>query len=78
MTKFARDVVFHGRAMRLMNGNALIARLAKSCFDKDVPIWTFSAVKRLIRDETGDVTGAVVTRPDGPFYAARHMSGANG
>jgi len=52
--------------MRLMNGNALVARLAKSAFDKDVPIWTSSGVKRLLRGEDGQVTGAVVERPDGP------------
>ncbi|WP_238367792.1 FAD-dependent oxidoreductase [Mesobacterium pallidum] len=67
VAKFARDMLFHGRAMRLMNGNALVARLAKSCFDKDVPIWTSSPVKRLIRNAAGDVTGAIINRPDGPI-----------
>ncbi|MBR9894559.1 FAD-dependent oxidoreductase [bacterium] len=66
VAKFARDVTFHGRSMRLMNGNALIARLAKSCFDKGVPIWTSAPVRTLIRDDSGRVTGAVVNRPDGP------------
>lgn len=66
VAKFARDMLFHGRAMRLMNGNALVARLAKSAFDKNVPIWTSSPVKSLIRDEKGDVVGAIVNRPDGP------------
>lgn len=66
VAKFARDVSFHGRSMRLMNGNALIARLAKSCFDKDVPIWTSSPVKSLIRNEDGSIKGAIVNRPDGP------------
>ena len=66
VAKFARDMVFHGRAMRLMNGNALVARLAKSAFDKGVPIWTSSPVKSLLRDESGAVTGAIVNRPDGP------------
>lgn len=58
--KFLRDMAFHGRPMRLMNGNALVARLAKSCFDQDVPIWTRAAVKQLLRDEKGAVTGAIV------------------
>ncbi|RJG46159.1 FAD-dependent oxidoreductase [Mesorhizobium sp. DCY119] len=66
VAKFALDVAFHGRAMRLMNGNALVARLAKSAFDKKVPIWTDSPVKSLIHDESGRVTGAVVNRPCGP------------
>lgn len=58
--KFLRDMALYGRPMRLMNGNALAARLAKSCFDKGVPIWTRSAVKELIRDDTGRVVGARV------------------
>ncbi|WP_226553825.1 FAD-dependent oxidoreductase [Celeribacter naphthalenivorans] len=66
VTKFAREKLLHGRAMRLVNGNALIGRLAKSCFDKDVPIWTSSAVTRLMRDDAGKVTGAIVQRADGP------------
>jgi len=58
--KFLRDMAFHGRPMRLMNGNALVGRLAKSCFDKGVPIWTRAGVRRLIRDDAGTVTGALV------------------
>lgn len=58
--KFLRDMAFHGRPMRLMNGNALAARLAKSCADKDVPIWTRAAVRQLLRDDAGRVTGALV------------------
>lgn len=57
---FLRDMAFHGRPMRLMNGNALVARLAKSCFDKDVPIWTRAPVKSLVRDDDGRITGAIV------------------
>ncbi|MCV5918516.1 FAD-binding dehydrogenase, partial [Escherichia coli] len=37
---FARDMATRGRPMRLTNGNALAARLAKSCFDAGVTIWT--------------------------------------
>ncbi len=64
--KFMRDKLFHGRPMRLMNGNALVARLAKSAFDKGVEIWTSSPVRGLVHDETGQVIGARVERPDGP------------
>ncbi|MGQ9368009.1 FAD-dependent oxidoreductase [Azospirillum sp. ST 5-10] len=63
--KFLRDMAFHGRPMRLMNGNALVGRLAKSCFDRKVPIWTDAPVRRLIRDDDGRVTGAVVDTPQG-------------
>mgnify|MGYP003700600799 CR=1 FL=1 len=58
--KFLRDMAFHGRPMRLMNGNALIGRLAKSCFDKGVPIWTRAPVRQLIRNDQGAVVGALV------------------
>lgn len=58
--KYLRDVALHGRPMRLTNGNALVGRLAKSAFDKGVEIWTDSPVKRLIRDDTGRVTGAIL------------------
>lgn len=64
--KFLRDMAFHGRPMRLMNGNALVARLAKSCFDLGVPIWTRSPVTKLIRGEDGRVTGAEVQTKEGP------------
>ena len=71
--KFLRDMAFHGRPMRLMNGNALVARLAKSCFDKGVEIWTRAPVRELIRDESGRVTGAVVDTAEGAVrvYAAK-------
>jgi succinate dehydrogenase/fumarate reductase flavoprotein subunit len=64
--KFLRDKLFHGRPMRLMNGNALVGRLAKSAFDKGVPIWTDAPVRELVRDEAGRVTGAVVHAATGP------------
>ena len=63
--KYLRDVALHGRPMRLMNGNALAARLAKSCFDRNVPIWTRAAVKSLIHDDSGRVSGAVVETVEG-------------
>ena len=66
LVKFLRDKLFHGRPMRLMNGNALVARLAKSAFDRDVEIWTSSPVRGLLHDETGRLIGARVDRPDGP------------
>lgn len=64
--KFLRDMAFHGRPMRLMNGNALVARLAKSCFDRNVPIWTDAPVRELIDDGKGRVTGAIVDTREGP------------
>lgn len=60
----AFEMLFHGRAMRLTNGNALAARLAKSAFDLDIPMWLESPVKSLIRDGER-VTGVVVGKKDG-------------
>jgi succinate dehydrogenase/fumarate reductase flavoprotein subunit len=64
--KFVRDMAFHGRPMRLMNGNALVGRLAKSCFDRGVPIWTSSKVNSLITADNHAVTGAIIETPNGP------------
>ncbi|MCC0017627.1 MAG: FAD-dependent oxidoreductase [Rhodobiaceae bacterium] len=61
LTKFAYEKLRYGRAMRLTNGNALVARLARSAFDLGVPIWTSSPVKSLI-SEDGSVRGAYVER----------------
>jgi succinate dehydrogenase/fumarate reductase flavoprotein subunit len=71
--KFVRDIAFHGRPMRLLNGNALVGRLAKSCIDKDVPIWTSSPVRSLITDASGRVIGARVDAPQGAYevYASK-------
>jgi succinate dehydrogenase/fumarate reductase flavoprotein subunit len=66
LLKFVRDVALYGRSMNLMNGNALVARLAKSCFDKNVPIWTQSPARSPIHDSDGRVAGALVDTPTGP------------
>ncbi|WP_425403764.1 FAD-dependent oxidoreductase [Hwanghaeella sp.] len=60
LLKFGRDLLFHGRSMRLMNGNALVARLAKSLFDKGGEIWTRAPVRQLVKDDKGRIAGAVV------------------
>lgn len=64
--KFLRDMALHGRPMRLMNGNALAGRLAKSAFDKGVELWTHAPVRALIRNDSGRVIGARIDRRDGP------------
>ncbi|MGE5088202.1 MAG: FAD-dependent oxidoreductase [Candidatus Levyibacteriota bacterium] len=58
------DLALHGRGMRLVNGNALVARLAKSAFDRGVELRVSTPVVRL-RVEAGRVTGAVVATPRG-------------
>lgn len=66
LARYARDLLFHGRSMRLMNGNALVARLAKSAFDAGVEIWTEAPARRLLTDEAGRVSGALAEARDGP------------
>ncbi len=55
------DVLRHGRGMTLTNGNALAARLARTVFDLQIPLWLSSPVQSLII-EAGCVRGAVVMR----------------
>ena len=65
LARFGRDVVVHKRAMRLTNGNALVGRLAKSAFDRGIPLWTETPATRLLQ-EGGRVVGAVVERAGVP------------
>lgn len=59
-----KDLVLHGRGMRLVNGNALVAALAKSALDRGVDLRVHSPVKRLLRDAQR-VYGAVAATPNG-------------
>lgn len=66
------DLACHGRAMQLVNGVALIGRLAKSADMLGVESWVSSPAKRLIVEE-GGIRGAVVETPDGEvMLKARH------
>jgi succinate dehydrogenase/fumarate reductase flavoprotein subunit len=59
--RYLKDRLLHGRDMSLVNGTALIARLALSLDKLGVPIWVDSpAVELIIRD--GAVRGAVLLR----------------
>jgi len=51
--------LFHGRGVRLTNGNALAGRLLKSALDAGVRLEASTAVKSLVR-ENGRVTGAIL------------------
>jgi len=66
LARFGRDLVVHRRAMRLTNGNALVGRLAKSAFDRAIPLWTDAPCTDLIV-EHGRVTGAIVQRNGAPI-----------
>jgi succinate dehydrogenase/fumarate reductase flavoprotein subunit len=59
-----RDLLVHGRGMRLVNGNALVAALAASAFAKGVEMRTDSPAQRLIV-EKGRVAGAFLGSPEG-------------
>jgi succinate dehydrogenase/fumarate reductase flavoprotein subunit len=59
-----KDLLVHGRGMRLVNGNALVAALAKSALERGVDIRVNSPVKRLLRDDER-VCGAVAATPEG-------------
>ena len=65
LARFGRDMIQHGRAMRLTNGNALVGRLAKSAFDRNIPLWTNAPVTELLMDGPA-VTGAIVQRDGHP------------
>jgi len=60
----AFEMLTHGRAMRLTNGNALAARLARTVFDLGIPMWLASPLVALHR-EGGAVRAVSVRRPDG-------------
>ena len=61
LARHSRDLLRHGRAMRLTNGNALAGRLAKSAFDLGIPLWTSAPARELIV-EGGAVRGALLER----------------
>ena len=58
------DLVVHGRAMQLVNGVALVARLAKSAEDLGVLLWESAPVTQLLR-ENNQVQGAIVSTANG-------------
>lgn len=63
-TRHLRDLALHGRAMHLVNGVALIARLAKSADDLGVRLIESAPAQRLLF-ENGAVRGAVVRTDKG-------------
>ncbi len=57
--KHVRDLVVHRRAMQLVNGNALIARLLRSAVDAGVELRSSTPARALLR-EGRRVTGAIL------------------
>lgn len=61
LAKYAWDRLVHGRGRSLVNGNALVARLAAAYFASGGDLWTLSPAMEL-KTEGGRVTGAIVHR----------------
>jgi FAD binding domain len=61
VARYGRDRVRHHRGTRLVNGNGLIARMARATFDRGMPLWLSSPITELVRDGSR-VTGAIVER----------------
>jgi succinate dehydrogenase/fumarate reductase flavoprotein subunit len=61
MRRFARDLLTHGRGTRIVNGNALAARLFYSAIRSGVTLWRNTPAIDLLVDE-GAVRGVVIER----------------
>jgi succinate dehydrogenase/fumarate reductase flavoprotein subunit len=59
--RYISDRIFHGRATRVVNGNALAAELIHSARDSGVTLWNASPLKKLLVED-GAVHGVVVSR----------------
>jgi len=67
-----RDLLVHRRGTQLVNGNALVAGLARALFDQGGQILVNSPATRLLKDGAR-VTGAVLHTPQGALHVhARH------
>jgi succinate dehydrogenase/fumarate reductase flavoprotein subunit len=62
-----RDLLVHRRGTQLVNGNALVAGLARSLFDQGGQILVNSPTTRLLRDGAR-VSGAVLNTPQGAVH----------
>jgi succinate dehydrogenase/fumarate reductase flavoprotein subunit len=61
------DLLVHRRGTQLVNGNALVAGLARALFDQGGQILVNSPATRLLKDD-GRVTGAVLHTPQGALH----------
>lgn len=73
MRRFVLDKLRHGRGTRLVNGNALAARLLHSAIGAGVTLWKDTPARELLVED-GAVTGAVVLR-DGQLTQVRARRG---
>lgn len=63
VTRYARQRATHGRATRLVSGNALAGRLLKSALDAGVTLWAETPALELLK--TGDAITGVRVRHEG-------------
>lgn len=64
LARYGYEKIRHGKTMRLTNGTALVARLAKSAFDRGVEIRTSTPLTDVVVED-GRVTGIVVATSQG-------------
>lgn len=62
--RYAKDRISYRRGTRLSNGNALIAMLARSAFERGVRLMLRTPLRELTT-HSGSVSGAIVDGPDG-------------
>jgi len=65
LARYALDRMRYPRGTRIANGNALVARMAKSLFERGVPLWLSSPAAKLVVEDDG-VRGAIVERGGAP------------
>jgi succinate dehydrogenase/fumarate reductase flavoprotein subunit len=61
LARYGRDRLRHPRGTRLVMGNALVGRLLYSLLRRDVDILTETSLEKIVQDENGRVTSAVLT-----------------
>lgn len=61
VARYGRDRLSHQRGARLTNGNALLARMALSAREMEIPLWLSSPITSLVT-AGGRITGAMVAR----------------
>lgn len=65
------DTLVFRQPMKRTNGSALMVRMVKSALDAGVRVWTSTPVERLITDDSGAVTGAVLSGKHAGTVTAR-------
>jgi succinate dehydrogenase/fumarate reductase flavoprotein subunit len=61
-----KDLALYRRGVQITSGNALVARLAKTAFDLQIPLLTATAARQLIVEQ-GGIRGALVQGREGEY-----------